>query len=80
MLAGSHMTVQPVVSASDEATGADQDRLAAAYGDNRTKVRNDRNPRCRECKKMFAVFLTRPWQVICPRCKTVNQQGAVPEA
>jgi len=33
----------------------------------------DRSPRCRRCGKLLARYLTRPWRIDCPRCKTVNR-------
>ncbi|WIC89051.1 hypothetical protein SEA_OTTAWA_5 [Arthrobacter phage Ottawa] len=29
-------------------------------------------PRCRECGKLLAVNVARPWTIRCPRCKTEN--------
>jgi hypothetical protein len=32
----------------------------------------DENPRCWRCQRLLAIRLTRPWTVICPRCKAKN--------
>jgi Zn finger protein HypA/HybF involved in hydrogenase expression len=40
-------------------------------------VNADATPRCWRCDKALAVFLTRPWRVICPRCKATNQRDAL---
>lgn len=37
----------------------------------------DERPRCWRCNKEFAVFLTRPWHVDCPRCHAINKQEAI---
>jgi hypothetical protein len=34
----------------------------------------DENPRCWRCARLLAIRLTRPWQVMCPRCKAQNSQ------
>lgn len=34
----------------------------------------DRSPRCWRCDKALAVFLARPWQIDCPRCKAPNKR------
>jgi Zn finger protein HypA/HybF involved in hydrogenase expression len=47
------------------------DRLADA------PANADAAPRCWRCDKALAVFLTRPWQVICPRCKATNKRDAL---
>jgi Zn finger protein HypA/HybF involved in hydrogenase expression len=40
-------------------------------------ARTDPAPRCWRCDKALAVFLTRPWQVICPRCKATNKRDTL---
>mgnify|MGYP000879960358 FL=1 len=37
-------------------------------------AQRDERPRCWRCNKEFAVFLTRPWHIDCPRCHAANQQ------
>lgn len=32
----------------------------------------DREPRCRYCNKKLAEALTRPWAIVCVRCKSNN--------
>jgi phage FluMu protein Com len=32
----------------------------------------DTQPRCRECNKMLAMLVTRPWVIQCSRCKASN--------
>lgn len=32
----------------------------------------DIEPRCRECGKLLAMTVTRPWTIGCGRCKTQN--------
>ncbi len=39
----------------------------------------DREPRCWRCGRKLAVFLTPPWEIVCPRCKARNA-GAMDEA
>lgn len=34
----------------------------------------DEGPRCINCGRMFAIRLTRPWIVDCPRCHARNRQ------
>jgi len=40
-----------------------------AYGKG---VTEDLEPRCWRCKKMLAVSVTRPWVIVCHRCKAKN--------
>lgn len=37
----------------------------------------DTEPRCRECSRMLARLVTRPWVIQCPRCKATNS-GTLP--
>lgn len=32
----------------------------------------DERPRCVDCNKELAIYLTRPWRIDCPRCKVRN--------
>jgi hypothetical protein len=34
---------------------------------------SDRGPRCWRCGRKLAIFLTRPWVILCGRCKARNQ-------
>lgn len=34
----------------------------------------DLSPRCWNCKKLLGTMLTRPWSMVCPRCKTLNER------
>jgi len=43
-----------------------------AYGPSVEIPKTDVDPRCRECNRMLARLLTRPWVIMCPRCKTTN--------
>lgn len=45
------------------------EKQADPYGRGLNK---DEAPRCWRCKKMLAVSVTRPWTIICPRCKARN--------
>jgi hypothetical protein len=40
-----------------------------AYGKG---LSEDKEPRCWRCKKMLALQVTRPWVIICHRCKAKN--------
>lgn len=42
------------------------------------EVVSDKNPRCWHCARQFAILLTRPWIVRCPKCKSMNQSGVSP--
>jgi phage FluMu protein Com len=33
---------------------------------------SDLHPRCTQCNKLLAVKVTRPWTIMCGRCKHVN--------
>jgi phage FluMu protein Com len=35
-------------------------------------VASDLKPRCRCCRKLLAEKVTRPWTIMCGRCKAVN--------
>ena len=39
------------------------------YGEDAVK---DDKPRCWRCSKLLAETLTRPWVIVCPRCKAKN--------
>jgi len=32
----------------------------------------DEQPRCWRCSRMLAVSVTKPWVILCPRCKAKN--------
>jgi phage FluMu protein Com len=49
----------------------------SAFGPTGEYPKTDTDPRCRECGKMLARLLTRPWVIMCPRCKT-NNAGLMP--
>jgi phage FluMu protein Com len=34
----------------------------------------DESPRCWRCNRLLAELLTRPWVIVCTRCKAKNQQ------
>lgn len=54
-----------------------QDR--SAFGPTSLPVpKTDIDPRCRECNRMIARLLTRPWVIQCPRCKATNA-GLMPD-
>ncbi len=36
-------------------------------------IASDVNPRCRDCNKLLAEKVTRPWRIVCGRCKSVNE-------
>lgn len=40
----------------------------------------DREPRCWRCNKKLAVALTRPWEIVCVRCKAKNVAAREPRA
>lgn len=35
----------------------------------------DEVPRCWRCNRILAYFVTRPWKIMCSRCKALNQAG-----
>jgi hypothetical protein len=43
----------------------------SAYGEGLT---TDEKPRCWRCEKLLAEKLTRPWVILCNRCKAKNAQ------
>lgn len=44
----------------------------AAVGDPYGGSAEDVEPRCWRCNKMLALKVTRPWTIICHRCKARN--------
>ena len=52
------------------------DAEAEATRSSHSEAVMDRQPRCWKCKKKLAVFLTRPWEIDCVRCKSTNAQPA----
>lgn len=36
------------------------------------KAEVDEQPRCWRCSRMLAVSVTKPWVILCPRCKAKN--------
>lgn len=45
-------------------------RLPAGYGLSRI---TDRKPRCWRCDTVVAWYATRPWKVMCRKCRAVNR-------
>jgi len=41
----------------------------SAYG---KTVQTDTSPRCWRCSKLLAEHVSRPWSIVCPRCKGRN--------
>jgi hypothetical protein len=41
------------------------------YGD---EPKTDEKPRCWRCEKLLAEKLTRPWVIVCARCKAKNNK------
>lgn len=39
---------------------------------------HDNHVRCWRCSKYLAKLLTRPWELVCPRCKAINTSHKVP--
>ena len=37
----------------------------------------DQGPRCWRCGRKLAIFVTRPWVIVCGRCKARNQAATV---
>lgn len=35
----------------------------------------DQQPRCWRCNHMLALYLSRPWSLKCPKCKSQNQSA-----
>ena len=35
-------------------------------------TQTDASPRCWRCSKLLAEQVTRPWSIVCPRCKGRN--------
>ena len=38
-----------------------------------TETKIDKNTKCWRCEKYIGVELTRPWKIICSRCKAMNK-------
>jgi phage FluMu protein Com len=45
--------------------------MSSPYGDSAGK---DEKPRCWRCNRLLAETVTRPWVIVCTRCKAKNQQ------
>ena len=58
------------------AYGEDDTLYSPTVPPERFTPHTDSNIRCSKCAKLLAEFATRPYQVRCPRCKTVT--GAQP--
>ena len=41
------------------------------YGE---ESRTDEKPRCHRCEKLLAERTTRPWLIVCQRCKAKNNK------
>mgnify|MGYP003405953746 CR=1 FL=1 len=52
----------------------------SAFGPPTATPATDKEPRCRECNRMLARLVTRPWIIQCPRCKTTNSGTAPGQA
>lgn len=51
--------------------------MGSLYGEGASRL--SEKPRCKECNKLLALWVTAPWGFQCPRCKTVTTEGPVPE-
>lgn len=47
-----------------------------AYG---RAVVTDDAPRCWKCNRLLAFYVTRPWMILCTRCKAKNKGGDAPD-
>ncbi len=51
------------------------EKKRSLYGrSNEGDVLADDGPRCSNCNKLLAIFVTRPWFIRCVRCKADNRQ------
>lgn len=48
-----------------------------AYGEKVVVLHTDNLPRCHRCNQLLAEFISRPWRIVCRRCKAINQAGVV---
>lgn len=41
-------------------------------------VVTDQSPRCWRCNRVLAFYVTRPWAILCGKCKARNASGPEP--
>lgn len=64
-LLGSRSIVQPTYEVTD-APGYEHPHVPSPVPP------RDDEPRCWRCKKKLAVYLSRPWELVCVRCGATN--------
>ena len=50
-----------------------------SYGEKVVVLHTDNMPRCYRCNALLAELASRPWRIICRRCKARNQSGIAHE-
>lgn len=46
--------------------------MSSPYPDARPVAITDENPRCRNCSGKIAWYVTRPWKLMCRKCRVTN--------